>query len=126
MVMFHPGKLIIMLFILYFLLYQPAVIGGGAGLVSFSHMSYYESIFNVNSGDFFLFFFFFFFLQPLLTAFIVIILGIFSIFFIFFYFFLKKVELSGRQELRDYSLLRRQTLVKQSTFQPYLRTFRTG
>ena len=79
-------------------------------------MSFYKSINQIVSSDFFILFFILFINSKFLVIFITIILTFFSFFFILLYFYLKEVKGFSKSCANNLHFLRKQILLKQTGY----------
>lgn len=87
-----------------------------------SYKSFYSQQ-NYQLNDFFYFFNFFFEKQTLLTLFVIILITIYSLFFIVLYFITKQFKLSENNKNSKIFILRKQNILKQSTYMNKTRFF---
>lgn len=86
----------------------------------------YKSFYSQHShqlNDFFYFFNYYFEKQALLTVFIIILITIYSLFFIILYFMLKNIQNFEVTKKSKISILRKQNILKQSTYNSKTRFF---
>jgi hypothetical protein len=82
----------------------------------FYYTSYYKLINHIVASDFYILYHFLFNKNPLLVVFLTLIISFFSLFFILLYFNLKLSKLNIVQQLSSILFLRKQILIKQTTF----------
>jgi len=87
------------------------------------YTSYYKALSHIVSSDFYILYYFLFEKLPLLVIVITLIISFFSLFFIVMYFSLKMVKLTAFKNVKNIHFLRKQTLLKQTTFSSKLYTF---
>ncbi len=85
--------------------------------------SYYTTLNSVVSGDFFILYYFLFDQIPFITICLILIISLFSLFFIIMYFSLKLVKMSLFTNYKYIHILRKQLMIKQTTFNNKLYTF---
>lgn len=83
----------------------------------------YLYVLDVVSRDLFMFFFYFFIETPLASIYIATILGLVSIFFVSVYFSFKYYAQKMSNSIQQYSILRKQNLVKQANYKTPIRIF---
>ncbi len=91
--------------------------------VFFFHTNYYQAINHVVSSDFFILYYFLFEKFPILVILMTLIISFFSLFFILVYYSMKAVKLDSQKNLKSLYFLRKQTLVKQTSFKTKIYTF---
>lgn len=85
--------------------------------------SYYNSLNLIVSSDFYILYYLLFDQIPVLTLVIIFIISFFSLFFIIMYFSLKLVKSFSKINYKNVYWLRKQSLLKQTTFLNKLYTF---
>ncbi len=85
--------------------------------------SYYNSLTYIVSGDFYILYYLLFDQLPLITFIIIFIISFFSLFFIIMYFSLKLVRSFQSSDSKNLYFLRKQVLLKQTTFSNKVYTF---
>ena len=85
--------------------------------------SYYNSLNYIISSDFYILYYLLFDQMPVLTLVVIFIISFFSLFFIIMYFSLKLVKSFSKLNYKNIYWLRKQSLVKQTTFLNKLYTF---
>lgn len=111
-----PYKSLLLPLALFVLYYNP--------LYSFNFYSnYYTSINHVVASDFFILYYLLFDKLPILVILMTLIISFFSLFFIVLYFNLKFTKNSQVLNSKNLYFLRKQSLIKQTTFNTRLYTF---
>ena len=105
---------IIFLFLINFVTYDANVL---------AHKSFYAQ-YNYQLNDFFYFFNYFFEKQSLITIFIIILITVYSLFFIMLYFTVKNFKLKESNKTSKVFTLRKQNILKQSTYSTITRFFK--
>ncbi len=110
--------------------FWPLVIFFGLFIVNYSPLnsfyhynSFYKTINHVVSSDFYILYYFLFEKLPLLVIILTVVISLFSLFFIVMYFSMKLVKLESQKNIKNLYFLRKQVLVKQTTFSSKLYTF---
>lgn len=99
------------------------IINNNITLYTINYYDYIAFKSYIISSDFFIFFYFFYILYPVVVLFLAFLLGLFSIFFIFIFFSLKVKNLSRINNLKLLFILRKQNLIHQAAYNPYLKIF---
>lgn len=108
----------------FLLLLLPPLVICYTPLYSFSFYSnYYTSINHIVASDFFILYYFLFDKLPSLVILMTLIISFFSLFFIVLYFNLKFTKNLKALGTKNLYFLRKQTLVKQTSFNTRLYTF---
>jgi hypothetical protein len=87
------------------------------------YSSYYNSLNSIISSDFYILYHLLFDQMPVLTLIVILIISFFSLFFIIMYFSLKLVKSFSKINYKNVYWLRKQSLLKQTTFLNKLYTF---
>jgi hypothetical protein len=87
------------------------------------YYSYYNSLNSVISSDFYILYYLLFDQIPVLTLVVIFIISFFSLFFIIMYFSLKLVKSFSKINYKNIYWLRKQSLLKQTTFFNKIYTF---
>lgn len=87
------------------------------------YTSYYKSLAHIVSSDFYILYYFLFEKLPLLVVLLTLIISFFSLFFIIMYFSLKLVKLANSKDVKNLHFLRKQVLLKQTSFSNKIYTF---
>ena len=89
----------------------------------FGFISYYKTLTNIVSGDFYILYYFLFEQVPIITIILILIISFFSLFFIIMYFSLKLVKSFLIKNSKYIYILRKQNLIKQTLFLNKIYTF---
>ncbi len=89
----------------------------------FGFTSYYKTLTNIVSGDFYILYYFLFDQVPVITIILILIISFFSLFFITMYFSLKLVKSFLIKNFKYIYFLRKQNLIKQTLFLNKVYTF---
>lgn len=84
---------------------------------------YYKSLNHIVSSDFFILYYFLFEKLPILVILVTLIISFFSLFFILIYYSLKLTKLDSFSTVKNLYFLRKQNLIKQTSFKTNLYTF---
>jgi hypothetical protein len=87
------------------------------------YYSYYNSLNYIISSDFYILYYLLFDQMPVLTLVVIFIISFFSLFFIIMYFSLKLVKSFSKLNYKNLYWLRKQSLLKQTTFSNKIYTF---
>lgn len=87
------------------------------------YYSYYNSLNYIVSSDFYILYYLLFDQMPVLTLVVIFIISFFSLFFIIMYFSLKLVKSFSKLNYKNLYWLRKQSLLKQTTFSNKIYTF---
>jgi hypothetical protein len=87
------------------------------------YYSYYNSLNSIISSDFYILYHLLFDQMPVLTLIVILIISFFSLFFIIMYFSLKLVKSFSKVNYKNVYWLRKQSLLKQTTFLNKIYTF---
>lgn len=87
------------------------------------YYSYYNSLNYITSSDFYILYYLLFDQMPVLTLVVIFIISFFSLFFIIMYFSLKLVKSFSKLNYKNLYWLRKQSLLKQTTFSNKIYTF---
>lgn len=87
------------------------------------YINYYSSISHIVASDFFILYYFLFDKLPILVILMTLVISFFSLFFIIVYFNLKFSKNNQKQNSKNLYFLRKQILVKQTSFSNRLYTF---
>lgn len=93
---------------------------------SYTHMfylNYYSTSAHIVASDFYILYDFLFEKLPILVILITLIISFFSLFFIILYYSLKLVKFASNKKLKNLYFLRKQNLLKQTTFSTKVYTF---
>lgn len=89
----------------------------------YSYTTYYNTLNNIVSGDFYILYYLLFEQLPVITLIVVLIITFFSLFFIIMYFSLKLVKNFSLKKIKNIYFLRKQVLTKQTKFLNKIYTF---
>lgn len=87
------------------------------------YTNYYSAINHIVASDFFILYYFLFDKLPILVILMTLVISFFSLFFIIVYYNLKFAKNKEKQNSKNLYFLRKQILIKQTTFSNRLYTF---
>lgn len=87
------------------------------------YTSYYSAVNHVVASDFFILYYFLFDKLPILVILMTLVISFFSLFFIIVYYNLKFAKNVQKQDSKNLYFLRKQVLIKQTSFSNRLYTF---
>lgn len=87
------------------------------------YLNYYSTSAHIVASDFYILYDFLFEKLPILVILITLIISFFSLFFIILYYSLKLVKFTSHKKLKNLYFLRKQNLLKQTTFSAKIYTF---
>lgn len=87
------------------------------------YSNYYSASSHIVASDFYILYDFLFEKLPVLVILVTLIISFFSLFFIVLYYSLKLVKFTSNKRLKNLYFLRKQNLIKQTTFSTKIYTF---
>jgi len=112
----YTYKYLVFVLLLFFLQAYP-------GNIYMYHNSYYKLTNHIVASDFYILYHFLFDSLPILVLFLTLIISFFSFFFIVLYFSLKLTKLMSTKDVKSLHFLRKQNMLKQTSFKSNLYTF---
>ncbi len=91
--------------------------------ITLNFYNFYSSIVYTVASDFFVLYLLLFNKLPILVVIITLVISFFSLFFIVLYFNLKVIKISEKKHNKQIYFLRKQSLLKQTSFKTQLYTF---